>query len=743
MSFEKTYKFEISGAVQGVGFRPYIYKLATAFGIKGEVYNDAQGVKIILNTADPAKFSQAILNALPPLSRVDEIKVTQIEKREFENFSIVESKIGQKTAPILPDFAICDECKAEFYDKNNRRYHYPFINCTNCGPRFSIIKKLPYDRQNTTMDKFKMCDECRAEYEEPLNRRFHAEPISCASCGPKLFLKDRDGTVLKEGSEAVGEVAKMLKEGKVVAIKGIGGFHLVCDATNSAVIKRVRESKNRPFKPFAIMCKDLFMAEKIAVIDKDEKELLDSKIKPIVILKVKKSALPSNLAPNLDKIAIFLPPTALHLLLFEMIDFPIIATSANISGEPIIYNQEELLKKLKNSIDFILDNDREIINPSDDSLAFVVGGKAHFLRTSRGIRPKIVKSDFDIKGTFLALGAELKNEFCIYKDGLLFLSPYIGDLKTAETKRRFYSILELFKKRYELKFDLILADKHPGFWLSKEFLKRGYRIEKIQHHYAHLISNLYENLLLGSGKKFLGFCFDGTGYGDDGAIWGGEVFVFDEFSYERVLKFDEFFLVGGDETIKNPALIAYLLLKSLGVDDEELKSRLDPFLQKNIDKVYKKRGVKTSSVGRIFDAFGAFALGFYDSSYDGQIGMQIESLYDESIKSSYKFSIEDDKIVYKNAFLKSSEPKEVKASKFINSFVEIIVQIAKTKGLDVILSGGVFQNQTLMKLLSKEFKKENIVYYTNEEIPTNDSGIALGQMIHKLSLLKRAKFGQI
>lgn len=723
-----TYKFEINGAVQGVGFRPFIFLVANKFGIKGEVYNDSQGVKIVgnfINDLEANKFLTYIKNNLPPLARIDEIKTYRIKDCIFDEFLIIKSKQSIKFNPILPDFPLCKECKKEFYDSKNHRFLYPFINCTNCGPRFSIINELPYDRQNTTMSKFQMCSFCESEYTSPLNRRFHAQPISCPDCGPKLFAVDSLKNNICYGLDAAEFIANKIKDGNIVAVKGLGGFHLVCDATNFEVLERLRSLKNRPFKPFAVMCKDINMACNIANLDKYQKELLDGIEMPIVICN-SKDKLAKNVAPNLNKIGIFLANTGVHLLLFEYLDCPVVATSANISSEPILYRFEDLYNKLGHIIDYYLCNDRDIVNPSDDSIAMIFNNKPFYLRSSRGVSPQIFKSIFDVKGTFLALGAELKNEFAIYKDGQIFRSPYIGDLKNIATFDRFLNIIDMFCNTYDFKFDAVIGDMHPYFLNTKYFQKQNYKIFKVQHHYAHLLSNLYENNLLNSGKKFLGFCFDGTGYGCDGNIWGGEVMIFDENEFKRVCHFDEFKLIGGDNSIKNIELIALSILKKYGIKDDEFIFKFNPIRIKNFDKVYEKTNLKTSSLGRIFDAFGVYALGF-NSTYEGEIGMRIESIYDKNIEQYYDFNIKDGVIDYKQIFIQSKyDTPTQKASKFLNTIAQIIIEISNMYELDIVLSGGVFQNITLLNILKSKINKH---FYLHNNIPTNDSSIAIGQLV--------------
>ncbi|MDA3052666.1 carbamoyltransferase HypF [Campylobacter sp. JMF_01 NE2] len=761
-------KIEIAGAVQGVGFRPFIYRICTDLGIKGEVYNDGEGVKIHANATSEqiAQLKERIYSELPPLARIDKFEIFEIAPKIYSDFKIVSSQNSAKFNPILPDFAICDDCRREFYDPQNKRYRYPFINCTNCGPRLSIIKKLPYDRANTTMAQFKMCEFCGGEYTDPLNRRYHAEPIACAKCGPKLFLKNKNGEILATGENAVKMLCEILSRGEIVAVKGLGGFHIMCDATNEDAVATLRIRKNRPDKPFAIMCKDEKMAKKFARFCESEKELLNSQIKPIVLVKKSKNsqnlALADAVAPNLGKVGIFLANTGIHLLLFEYFNRPLIATSANISGEPIIYDEASLRQKLGGVIDFYLDNDREIITPSDDSVGFVVQNQAQsiakiaeqnsqnimqnfaqFLRTSRGLNPQIFKSKFAHKGSFLALGAELKNQFAIYKDGQIFISPYIGDLKNIATNARFFALLDIFIKTYDLKFDAVLGDLHPNFLHTKHFENLGFEVVKFQHHYAHLVANLADNDLLGSGKKYLGFSFDGTGYGADGAIWGGEVLEFDEFGYKRVLHFDEFALIGGESSIKNIYKLAISLIFKFGIESEASEF-LAKFSQNEISNLAKisPRSPKTTSLGRIFDAFASVICALKSVSFDGQSGMSLENLFDESKITSesekrYKFEIINGKISVKNAFLSAlKDEPAVAASNFINALAKIMLQIAKERNLQVVLSGGVFQNATLLDLVVRKFSEAGVKFHLHKTTPSNDSGVALGQLMAYIARLK-------
>ena len=733
-----SFRYEIKGLVQGVGFRPFVYILAHKFALVGEIYNDDEGVKLNFSGEEASflAFEKELYEKLPALARIDELHKFKIDKI-YEKLEIIASKRATKQAPILPDYALCDDCLREFYDPTNPRYKYPFINCTNCGPRFSIIKALPYDRVNTTMNEFKMCEFCESEYKDPLNRRYHAEPISCPNCGPKLYLKDKFGKVLASENEAAKEAARLINEGKILAIKGLGGFHLVCDATNEAAVCELRARKHRPSKPFALMSKNLQNARKIAQISEAEAKLLSSNLKPIVLLEAKNgSNIAKSVAPNLNKLGVMLAFSGIHLLLFDHLEHDIIATSANISGEVVIKDESELREKLGEVIDFYLDHDREIYSPSDDSIAFCVGDEVIFTRTSRGLNPNFIHTNFKQKGTFLALGAELKSSFCIYKDGLLMVSPYIGDLKNVATFDRFKDIFTLFERTYDLKIDKVIADLHPNFLNTKWAKDQGFELVYLQHHYAHLLSVIFENDL--PDKEYLGFCFDGTGYGENGKIWGGEVFRLDKKNYKRVYHFDEFSLFGGENSIKNIYLIAYSIILKYQLEDEGRKFlvNFDEKVLRNF-KMMEQKGlnlVKTSSVGRIFDAFGAIICGIFHSSFEGESGMRLEALYDKNLDVCYKFSLNDGVIGFKDAFKSAlkDEPR-VAATAFINGMADIIFEISKNEKKEILLSGGVFQNKTLLELIYKKFTEANLKFYINKQFCSNDSNVNLGQIYYYLS----------
>ncbi|ECL2635357.1 carbamoyltransferase HypF [Campylobacter coli] len=723
------YKLQISGLVQGVGFRPLVYELALKSKLFGEVRNDGFGVEIILacTQKECQNFIENLKNHLPPLARIDQLIITQISISNYENFSITPSLENTKSTPMLSDFALCKECKKEFFDEKNPRFLYPFITCTHCGPRFSIIKNLPYDRCNTTMEALKMCEFCKSEYEDPKNRRFHAQPISCPQCKIDVFLKNKKGEILAQDDEAFKTCAKLLKQGKILAIKGMGGFHLMCDAFNLEAIKELRLRKNRPKKPFALMCRDMSDAKELCFVDEEE-ELLGSILAPIVILKAKKAF--SLIAPDVDKLGIMLAYTPLHLLLFRYFDGVLVATSANLSGESIIKDEDNLLKKLGNVFDFYLDYAREIHNPSDDSIAQVVNGKTMFLRTSRGLNPTYLEIKSDKKGVFLALGSELKNEFVIFYENKLLISPYIGDLKSVDVHERFFSLLDFFKQSYDLSFDQILCDKHPNFSYTKEF----YNTYKIQHHYAHFCALYFEyEKEFKKDEKALGFIFDGTGYGDDGKIWGGEVFVGNLKEYERIAHFENFTLINSD--IKNIQNLALSLIFHYDLEDkaQEFLAKIPKIELENLKKIYSHSNLQTSSLGRIIDAFGSIVFNMEKISYEAQIGLMCEAFYDENLDFSYELFSKDGEINFKELIEGALKDEKTKAiTGMFNALANFIIDFSKDYDLKVLLSGGVFQNKTLLEIL----KAKNFDFFVPLKYPCNDSSIALGQMVHFLNLEK-------
>ncbi len=723
------YKFLIDGVVQGVGFRPAVFKIAKSLGLKGRVFNSGEGVVVEVEGDKKDEFINELKNNLPPLAKIENIKLEKLPLKNYSDFEIISSKYSTKTTFISPDISVCDDCLKEMFDKSNRRYLYPFINCTNCGPRYTIIKSIPYDRKNTSMSKFEMCEECQKEYNNPLDRRYHAQPISCFNCGPTLNLKwkmeDGKWEELPNSQVPSSEfevIGKFLKKGKIGAIKGLGGFHLICDATNEKAVKELRDRKRRPLKPFAMMFKNIEEIKKYCKIDEFEEKAILSKEKPIVV--VNKKAELTGIAENIDRYGVFLPYTPIHYLLFEEIDFPIVATSANISNEPIIRDCKELEEKLGEVVDFILDYNREIVNGCDDSVVSCVEDKILTYRLARGFAPKSFSIGKKLIPKILAVGANQKNTISLAFDNRVILSPHIGDLGTVESVEYFERTIETFRKFYNFKEDIILCDKHPLYETTKWAKNQGKEIFEIQHHKAHIASAMFEFKL----DKAIAFSFDGTGYGDDGKIWGGEVFLVEGGSFERLYSFKEFELIGGEKGIKNPANSAVKLLSN--IDEELAKSFKNYNLVKNL-----KNFPLTTSVGRIFDIV-AFLGGFIKKNeYEGYSGMIIEKYFSNGkwqMVNGKFWRIEDDKIDIDDLIrfvAKNRGDLELVSNIFLKTLADIVVSISEKFDFPIVLSGGVFQNRTLVSLILKESKKR---VYFNQSTPINDGGISLGQISYFL-----------
>ena len=733
----------VQGVVQGVGFRPFVYKIAHELKLGGFVYNNIKGVEIEIegDKDSVSLFEEYIYSKLPPLARIDSLSSKELNLKNETAFEIIESsatKESSKTALISPDISTCKDCLADvFLESNEKYYNYFATNCTNCGPRYSIIKTVPYDRAMTSMKKFDMCGSCESEYTDPLNRRFHAQPISCNSCGPKLSLWDKEKELNSKNINILQSVASFIKSANIVAIKGIGGFHIVCDATNDEVIKRLREFKNRPTKPFAIMCRDIKQVKVLTCINEKEEELLQSKEAPIVILKKDShvdSHISSFIAPNIDRVGCFLPYTALHHLLFKHLKNPIVATSANLGDEPIITCREDIVKKLP-FVDFILDFDRDIINGVDDSLLQVVNSHVQTLRLSRGFAPKVIKLPFKSRKKILAVGANAKNSIALVVEDSLIISPHIGDLDSLVAFEFFERTVETFKRFYDFEPDVIVHDKHPNYETTKWAKRQNIELFEVQHHLAHIYACKAE---FGLSGDYIGFSFDGTGYGDDGSLWGGEIFIGDERKYH----FKEIKLLGGVKAIKEPRRVALSMLFDELSLDEVLELDLDsvklfsPREIKILHQAYIKNlnAPKSSSVGRMFDAVASLSGVAQKISYEGESGLLCESYYDESIKKSFDYTIENGVIDIKIIpyMLNNELDKKEINTMFINTLVNIIIDISHVENLEVILSGGVFQNKTLLELTCKALEEEKIKYYYQQDTAINDGGIALGQAYYIL-----------
>ncbi len=727
----KRYIYKIFGQVQGVGFRPFIYKLANKLTLTGFVKNTTQGVILEVegNVKNLDIFYDKLNNELPLLARIDKIEKNEIKLQYQKIFKIKKSSLNNnKIASIPPDTAICKECLLDISLEKSRFKNYFATNCTNCGPRYSIIKTIPYDRVNTSMKKFSMCQSCLNDYKNPLNRRYHAQPMSCNSCGPLLYLSIKDEVLSLKDYDIFKKVAYFIENGKIGAIKGIGGFHIVCDATNDKSISLLREYKNRLTKPFAVMCKDIKQIKSFAKVDKKEKKLLEDNKAPIVILKKLDTShliLSPLIAPLIDRIGCILPYTALHHLLFLNLNNPIVATSANKADEPIIINKNDILEKLP-FIDFIVDFNRDIVNAIDDSVVQVIDNNIQLLRGAKGFSPTIIKLPIKYDKKILAVGANQKNTIAILIEDTIIVSPHIGDLDSLKAFEYFNKTLETFKKFYDFEPDLIVCDKHPNYETTKWAEKQNKPILKIQHHLAHIYSCKAE---FGLTKNYLGFSFDGTGYGDDKTLWGGEIFVGDKRKYH----FKPIKLLGANMAIKEPRRVALsMLFDNYTLDDIltfDLKL-LKSFNKKEIEILYQSytKNLNTplsSSVGRLFDAIASFSNICQFQSFEGEAGLKCEQYFNSTITTIFKYKIIDGIIDIKFDFFS----KDL-ITIFINTLVQIVVDISQKENLDVILSGGVFQNKTLLELITAKLKTKNIKYFYQQTTAINDGGIALGQLYY-------------
>lgn len=737
-----SYKIVIKGIVQGVGFRPFIYNLADETGLRGCVANNGCGVEILSSNCreEIDEFVKLVFKNAPSISKIDSLEVFEIDdNKTYTNFTIKESQISNVLSAFIPsDIAMCKRCQAELEDSQNARSGYAFISCTNCGPRYSIIKRLPYDRKNTSMDKFKMCASCEAEYKNPKDVRFHAQTIGCHNCGATLKLLDNDANVL-EPKDIIDEVVKQIQEGKILAIKGIGGYHLVCDATNDDAIARLRERKKRPSKPFAVMVKDIEAAKAIALIDEDEEQLLCSNQSPIVLLKKSSSyALSYEVSKNIAQVGLFLAYTPLHHLLLKKLNKPIVATSANISGGIICSSYDEIMK-LNYIWDYCLDNDRDIINSCDDSVLFVENKKIFSLRLARSYSPLYLNLPKKTSKKVLSLGANQKSTVAIAIEDKAIVSPHIGDLDDIFSVSHYKLQIDKLLNLYGFAPEVVVCDKHPNYESTKyaKELKVKYphiKIYEVQHHYAHILSIMGVNDI---DSKVLGVSFDGTGYGDDGNLWGGEFLVCDLEGYERVGHFKYFKLLGGERAIKEPRRVALSFLFELyGEETLNVKNAITAsFSEYELKTLFVawQKSLNTplsSSCGRLFDAV-ASALGVIQiCSYEGESGLLLESLYDEDIEDFYKFEVVENEIDFSRIFEEILNEKEqrVAVSKFFNTLREIIIFFYKKHNLPLVLGGGVFQNRVLLRLLMK--KVDNITMPNN--FLSNDASISYGQLIGAL-----------
>lgn len=783
------YRIVISGIVQGVGFRPFVFNLASRMKLKGWVGNADSDVIIEIEAEkdDIFDFINQLKDKAPVLSRIESLKAEELPLTGYSGFSIKKSEsISRGNIFISPDVAACEDCLNELRNRQDRRYGYPFINCTNCGPRFTIIKDIPYDRDKTTMSCFEMCSSCRREYTDPTDRRYHAQPVSCHDCGPSLGISDEKGGLItaarfpsekfspaglssKQCTDYIGEV---LKAGKIAAIKGIGGYHLACDALNEEAVNRLRSRKHRDDKPFALMMKNLATAEKYCYISAEEKKLLKSPASPIVLLEKKQDLwLPAAIASFNRTLGIMLPYTPIHHILFGLEGFPeaLVMTSGNLSSEPIFYKDCEAIAGLTGIADAFLTNNRDIYMRTDDSVTRVFNEKEYIIRRSRGYVPEPVRLDAQkLLGigpeqelpSILACGGELKNVFCLNKGNLFYLSHHIGDLENESTFKAFENAIEHFKKLFGITPEHVAYDLHPGYFSSQYAHKLNKSGTPVQHHKAHIASCMAENGLSG---QVIGVSLDGSGYGEDGNIWGGEFFKGGYYGFDRAGHLEYIMMPGGDSAVKHPWKMALGALHSAGMlnlaegmQESSLENvgLLTDVNQQDIDFTVKmlERRLNcplTSSMGRLFDAVSALIGIKTHISYEGQAAIELE-YYAEETDNLEPYPMEiacpETLFIVKTSCIIEQIVKDItegKSREHISSRFHLAMAHAVLRGCmeirgngggdRVVLSGGVFQNITLLRLCIILLENNNFTVYTHSRIPANDGGIALGQAMMALA----------
>ncbi len=764
----------VDGIVQGVGFRPFVFGLAQRFSLAGWVQNTSAGVEIEIEgtSASLAQFSSALVNELPTLAQIDQIQVQEIPANGFTHFEIIQSEVvAGAFQPISPDVTVCDDCLHELFNPSDRRYRYPFINCTNCGPRFTIIKEMPYDRPQTTMAPFALCHACGTEYEDPLNRRFHAQPVACPDCGPHIWLEGIQQTEFEPQDKPIGKTEdalantqRLLAAGQIVAIKGLGGFHLACDATNDEAVAELRRRKLRRDKPFALMMPTVTAVQQHCFLNEAERALLTSRQRPIVILRRRpESAVASAVAPYQNNIGVMLPYTPLHYLLFSQepnasqpfeLCQALVMTSGNISEEPIAINNDDARQRLAGLADAFLMHNRDIRTRCDDSVMrigqWTLQSKTKHalipIRRSRGYAPFPVKLPWKMP-PLLAVGAELKNSFCLTREQYAFLSHHIGDLENYETLCSFEDGVVHFEKLFKVKPQLLAYDLHPNYMASRYALARAKEENipavAVQHHHAHIAACMAEHGL--PNRPLIGVAFDGTGYGRDGRIWGGEFLIADYASFERPLHLTYIPMPGGDKAVKEPWRLALAWLDRLGIDDFGFWDGhlTETAVNVNIVKHQIKSGINsplTSSMGRLFDAAAALIGVRQQVNYEAQAAIELETWVNPQETKAYPFEFANGEIDAAPLFgamvadIKASIPRPDMAARFHNGVAQMVLrgcqQLRQQFNLDqVVLSGGVWQNMTLLTNVIPLLQQHGFTLYWHQQVPTNDGGLALGQAV--------------
>jgi len=736
----------VNGIVQGVGFRPFIYNLARSIGLTGSVSNTSTGVLIEIQGSHEqiVEFSQRLRSESPPLSTIISVTEKEMPSNTDTDFAIVSSSDTSHVSTLIsPDVALCEDCLNELFDPDNRRYHYPFINCTNCGPRYTIIENIPYDRPFTSMKHFLLCPDCMREYEDPEDRRFHAQPNACPVCGPHVWLSKAPNSLL-EVTDPIRETVKLLAQGKILAIKGLGGFHLAVDARNSSAVARLRQAKGRDEKPFALMVRDLETAAKFVRLNPLERQTLSSIQAPILLAHSRFDPdLAPNIAPGSDRLGIMLPYTPLHHLLLASSLEILVMTSANYSEEPICIDNDEAISRLGSMADYFLLHDRDIYLRSDDSVVAEMGGLIRPLRRSRGYAPRPVF--LKRKGpAVLAVGGELKNTIAISKNNKVFLSQHIGDLENLAAYEFFQMTIEHLKRIFEIEPALIVHDLHPEYLSTKWAKDQDLPLLAVQHHHAHLAACMAENDL---NESVIGIILDGTGYGIDGTIWGGEFLVGDDSGFERKAYFDPMPLPGGEAAIKAPWRIGLSYLHHrFGNELPDIPMLQGKDTDSIIQMIEKKINAPlTSSCGRLFDAVAALSGGKQEIRYEAQAAIEFMQTAHNELGQEYTvFDLQQKNGQYVisithiiNEVVNRLQTGKSMASisqwfhhSLIKTFVQLSGLIRQENGVNkIVLSGGVFQNQLLFEGLIKELTADKFAVFTHQQVPTNDGGLALGQIV--------------
>lgn len=763
MNMKKTVCIRVFGIVQGVGFRPTVSRHAAAHKIFGSVCNMGPYVEIWAQGEEEnvRNFCKAVRECPPERATILKMDVEEPAKIQvFDTFSIIESGKIQGDIFVSPDIAICPKCKQEMYDKKNRRYLHPFINCTCCGPRLTILDAMPYDRERTSMAEFPMCEKCEYEYTHPETRRYDAQPVCCNDCGPEVYVIGRK----ERGADAIRYVRKVIRDGGIAAIKGIGGFHLCCDATSEAAVSLLRKRKNRPVKPFAVMMRDMDTVARECIFSEEQAEILDGHQKPILLLPRKEGGrICSSVAPGNPKVGVMLPYAPIQLLLFDYkdeVNLPdcLVMTSANTSGAPICRDDEDAIRELSGLCDVMLSNDRLIRLRADDTVMDFFRGEPYMIRRSRGYAPLPVMVKEKWNGEVLAVGGELKNTFCIGKNSLFYPSPYVGDMGDLRTVRALKESIVRMTELLEAEPKLVACDLHPGYNTTVVAEEMRLHLLKVQHHYAHILSCMAEN---DWDKPVIGVSFDGTGYGTDGTIWGGEFLLADYDGFTRMGSIQPFLQVGGDASAREGWRIAVSLLREIygeeeaGEKIEQLHLCTGPVAKVQFKMAERKiNSVTSTSAGRLFDAVSAILGICTCSTFEGEASIFLEFAAERwketeifphfpILEKEEKFVLPTHSLVQwlTEAFLKG-EPSEKLAWIFHRALAEMIVDgcvyIREKSGINVAaLSGGVYQNQLLLSFSVQRLEEEGFLVLRHRLIPPNDGGICLGQAVAAMNYMNR------